>query len=96
MCAAVFLHIQTVCLMAGWMTQEVNYNPGNIPDERGDEEDATAISTPSSSPSKAPGSPSKRLRLTKKKALVESTLVSGPFSRVFSTCLSHPDMTMCS
>ena len=67
-------------LMAGWMSQEVNYNPGNVPDERGEEDDTAPTSTPSSSPSKAPGSPSKRLRLTKKKALVELTSVPYPFS----------------
>ena len=88
MSTAVFLHVQMMRLMAGWMSQEVNYNPGNVPDERGEEEDSAPTSTPSSSPSKAPGSPSKRLRLTKKKALVELTSVPYPFSTGLSLCLS--------
>lgn len=57
----------------GWVTQDILYNPGGVPDESGDATTSTASSTPAASPTKTPGTP-RRLNLKKKKALVESTV----------------------
>nr|KAG5694161.1 hypothetical protein BaRGS_001488 [Batillaria attramentaria] len=62
----------------GWVSQDVSYNPGGVPDESADagttsSAPSTPSTTPAASPVKTAASP-RRLNLKRKKALVESTV----------------------
>lgn len=60
-------------MSAGWVSQDISYNPGCVPQEKGRNDDsASSLATSSSTPEKN-SSKATHLGPKRKKALVEST-----------------------